>query len=535
MPGLPNTADMPVHFIRSVEMFNAWQEGIWLPRWSANLGYGYGIPLFNYAPVLPYLSTAFLHTLGLPMDTALKGTLLLAVLLAAFGSYWMARDPLGSLAGAVSAAAYLYAPIRLRELFIQGNVGQFLAWVFLPWACWGLIQFFRTGRPRYGIVVTFALAATLLSHNVVALLLGVFLALLGLMLTLTTQIEHGFAEKKEGPQPRGDHQERIEHGFAEKKEGAPPRGDHQERIEHGFAEKDDEERIEHGFAEKKKGGQPGSSPIIIIENDANRKSLIKNLQSLQRPLWALLFGVWGLALSAWFWMPALLEGDYIQLSRIVASDFRARFVPFWELISLSPPLDRSAINPYFPLTLGAVQVSLAAMGLLCLIWFWIATLIRSNATCSNDFRREMANPQISMLEVNSTQNSVNPAESRVNSAQNSVNPAQNSVNPAENSVNPAENRANSEDIRVNPAENRANSEDIRVNPEDIRVNPEERGRPLLPDTKRKIFERSPRASARSSRPRKTTEGGAWRTIKYFSLDNSQGRPTAFRGFSSVLR
>jgi hypothetical protein len=94
--------------------------------------------------------------------------------------------------------------------------------------------------------------------------------------------------------------------------------------------------------------------------------------------WFSLFAMWvcavaGLSLSAWFWAPALLEGKYVQLERIVASDFRPRLIPLRELLALSPPLDQGAINPYFPITLGAVQVWVGVVGvLLFLFWLWRA-------------------------------------------------------------------------------------------------------------------------------------------------------------------
>ena len=113
----------------------------------------------------------------------------------------------------------------------------------------------------------------------------------------------------------------------------------------------------------------------------------------------------------------------------------------------------------------------------------------TNSECSNDFRREMANAQISMLEVNSPESRVNAAESTVNSPESRVNSLQNGDNSPESRVNAAESR-------VNPTQNRV-----------------ENGGPFLRDTKRRIFDCSPRASARSFQRAKTTEGGAWRTGK----------------------
>ena len=288
--GLPHTADGQVHFIRSAEMVHAWQAGLPVPRWSANLGYGYGIPLFVYAPPLPYFLTAFFHLTGLPLDAAMKGMLLVGIVIAGYGAYFLSRHTLGpGWPGPISAAAYLYAPIRLRELFIQGNAGQFMAWAFLPLACWGLIRLYQSGQKRYGLILALAFTGTSLSHHVVALLLALLLA--GLTIAL-----------------------------------------------------------------------------FLAERDVGRA------------VQAMLSGLLGLGLSAWFWLPALLEGEYIALNRIVASDFRSRFISLAELVALSPPLDSSAINPYFPPTLGTVQVDLAIIGLIGLL---IALISRRRGRASD--------------------------------------------------------------------------------------------------------------------------------------------------------
>jgi hypothetical protein len=288
--GLPNTADGTVHFMRAAEMVHAWQDGVWMPRWSQHLGYGYGIPLFVYAPPLPYLLTAGLHRLGFGPEAAYKGMLLAGIVIAASGAYWMGRVLLGIVAGAVAAAAFLYAPIQLRELFVQGNAAQFLAWAFPPWAAWAVIQIYRhsAGPPRaaarpvgYAVALALALAGTLLSHNAAALIVMGMVAGLALLLAVATQSWRGLA-------------------------------------------------------------------------------------------WAAAGSALGLLLSAWFWGPALLEGKYVALDRIVASDFRPRFIALAELLAWPPQLDRGAINPYLPLSLGAAQVALALLGTAG----WLALVLR---------------------------------------------------------------------------------------------------------------------------------------------------------------
>jgi hypothetical protein len=177
--GLPNTADGPAHLMRQVELNQAWSQGILYPRWAPDLAYGYGMPLFHYAPPLLYHVSQFIHLTGLPLDASMKGTVILMMFLYSMGMYLFARDVFGPRAGLLAAAIYLYAPYRLREAYIQGNYGQFCGLAFYPlilWACHGLIT---TRRRRYVPLVALSLAGLLLSHNISAMifapLLGVYL------------------------------------------------------------------------------------------------------------------------------------------------------------------------------------------------------------------------------------------------------------------------------------------------------------------------------------------------------------------------
>ena len=286
--GLPLTADSRVHFVRSAEMVHAWSDGVLLPRWSANLGVGLGIPLFNYAPPLPYLTTAALHALGLPLETAFKLMHVLALLVFACGAYRVVRDPLGRWAGLVGAAAMLYAPVVLRELFIQGNVGQLLAWAFVPWTLWGVQRLFARPGWRSGLALALAFAGATLSHNAVALLLAEIVAVQVLWLGLWLRAWRTL--------------------------------------------------VTAGFA---LGGS--------------------------------------LLLTAWFWAPALLEGGYIQLDKIAASSYTERFLTLRELVAFAPRLDLRALNPNVPLTLGAMQVMLAVLGVVAFMATGILTQRRKGA------------------------------------------------------------------------------------------------------------------------------------------------------------
>jgi uncharacterized membrane protein len=127
-PGLPAVADAVIHFFRTAEWVRVWDAGVLYPRWSPNLAFGYGFPLFIFAPPLPYAIAGALHEGGLSLAAAIKALPALSFVLMGLGMYLCVRDVLGPKAGVVSAAAFVYAPFTLREAYIYGgNYPQLLA------------------------------------------------------------------------------------------------------------------------------------------------------------------------------------------------------------------------------------------------------------------------------------------------------------------------------------------------------------------------------------------------------------------------
>ncbi|RMF01473.1 MAG: hypothetical protein D6768_10570, partial [Chloroflexi bacterium] len=184
-PGLPTSADLAIHLYRTLEMEHAWAAGVVVPRWAPNLAFGYGYPLFLFAPPLPYLPPLILHALGLSLETAFKLLLILTIELYAVGMYLLARDLLRSVPGALlAAAAFTFAPFALREaLLVGGNVPQYLAIGLFPWALWAATRAVRSGRWAWTVWAALFFAGVMLSHLFHAF---IFAPVFGLYLLLLT-------------------------------------------------------------------------------------------------------------------------------------------------------------------------------------------------------------------------------------------------------------------------------------------------------------------------------------------------------------
>lgn len=281
-PTITRSADGLLHLYRLVALDHMLRQGVFFSRWWPDLVYGYGLPLFVFYAPLSYYITEGLHLLGLSPAMALNASFALALLVSATGMYLLVNDVFGPKAGVLAGAAYVYAPYPLYNILLRGSLPIAWAGALFPLALWSFGRLLK--NPRYMPLAAVACAATLLAHNISAL---IFLPLLFFYLALALAFG---------------------------------------------------------------SGRPAVRP------------------ALGRSLAAL--GL-GLALAAFFLVPAVLEREYIQVERVVTPpdfDYRYNFVDPAQLLALPGPANTGLLNPAAPFLLGAVQVVLAAVGLLALLF-----------------------------------------------------------------------------------------------------------------------------------------------------------------------
>ncbi len=78
----------------------------------------------------------------------------------------------------------------------------------------------------------------------------------------------------------------------------------------------------------------------------------------------------GIGMATFFWLPAMLERDFVQIERVITPpdfDYRAHFVHLADLFVWPDPTNTGLFNPEFPFTLGLPQVILAGLGLIGLL------------------------------------------------------------------------------------------------------------------------------------------------------------------------
>src|SRR5687768_15277456 len=188
---LPETHDGLFHYYRSIVL--AWhvQPGDVFPRLAADLGYGYGLPVFNFYAPLFYYPAALFILLGLNPALAVNLTAALAAVLGGWGALRLGRAWFGEAAGWVSAAGVLAAPYWLLDLFRRGALPELLGLALLPWGMLAFYRLARHGSRRAWWAAAALTALTVLAHNIGALWsLPSFAAATGVGWLLAEQDDH---------------------------------------------------------------------------------------------------------------------------------------------------------------------------------------------------------------------------------------------------------------------------------------------------------------------------------------------------------
>jgi len=161
------------------------QDGVLYPRWSPDIAFGYGYPLFNiYSPLAFYMAEVF-HLLGLDLVSAIKMVFALALVLSGVTMYLFVRRLMGSWAGLVAGLVYVYIPYHISDVYVRGALAESVALIFFPLILWCFYETVESPRLAASLGAGLSYAGLVLSHNGLLLLFSPFLGVYLVFLVLT--------------------------------------------------------------------------------------------------------------------------------------------------------------------------------------------------------------------------------------------------------------------------------------------------------------------------------------------------------------
>ncbi len=174
-PGYFPTHDGEWAVVRLSDMFREIHDLQFPPRYSGNLNFGYGYPLFNFAYPFPYYLGIIIHLLGFGFVSSIKIIFALSIPVSAFFMFLASRNIWkNNYAGLISSVLYLYFPYRLVDLFVRGSIGESIAFALFPMI---LLCFSKlVDKPKssgYFLVGGILYGSLILTHNIMSVLFSI--------------------------------------------------------------------------------------------------------------------------------------------------------------------------------------------------------------------------------------------------------------------------------------------------------------------------------------------------------------------------
>jgi hypothetical protein len=170
-PGYFDTDDGLWAVVRQSSMHRELRAGQFPVRWSGDLNYGYGYPLFQFSYPGPYYIGEIFRVLGYNFIDSVKAVFVISTVISVIGMYFFIRELWqDDIAGWVAAFFYLGSQYRIINLYIRGSIGETVAFAIFPFLCLFGLKLLQTGKRRYLFVGSILLALLIISHNVMALI-----------------------------------------------------------------------------------------------------------------------------------------------------------------------------------------------------------------------------------------------------------------------------------------------------------------------------------------------------------------------------
>ncbi len=176
----------PIHddtqITRVFEMTKALADGMFPVRWSSDLGFGFGYPIFNFYAPFAYYIGGFINLLLQDALVSTKIMMILAIVLSGVSMFIFAKEFFGKVGGFISSLLYLFAPYNALNIYVRGDVAEFYAYAIAPLVFWGLYKVSKEKDFKYILVTSVSFSLVIISHNLTAFMLTPFLIMFALFI-----------------------------------------------------------------------------------------------------------------------------------------------------------------------------------------------------------------------------------------------------------------------------------------------------------------------------------------------------------------
>ena len=167
--GTYESGDLSTHIMQEIYFYKLLFQGDFFPIWAGGMNATYGYPSFLFTYPLPYYIMSVFHFIGFSFINSAKLLLAVSYLLSGIFMYLWLRKEVGVKGAFVGGLFYLFAPYHLIDLHFRADIGEILAFVFLPLSLFAAKNYILTKEIRWFVLEVFSFAFLILSHPAVSI------------------------------------------------------------------------------------------------------------------------------------------------------------------------------------------------------------------------------------------------------------------------------------------------------------------------------------------------------------------------------
>lgn len=139
-------------------------------RWVPDAGFGYGYPLMQFYPPMPYYPMEILKLLGLGYFWPVKIMFAMAFIVSGWGMYLLAKTLYGKWGGVLSAMLYVYAPYHSVDIYVRGAMNEAWGMAWFPFVLLYIYKSIHEEKIKKNLLfLGLFLGLQLTSHNVMTM------------------------------------------------------------------------------------------------------------------------------------------------------------------------------------------------------------------------------------------------------------------------------------------------------------------------------------------------------------------------------
>lgn len=181
--GTYESGDLTRHTGFAMSFYESLRDGNFIPRWSSEIIYGYGYPLFLFVYPLPYYLAALFYSVGFTFIDSIKIILAFSFIASGVTMYLFIKEELKNKFSAfIAALFYLFSPYHLVDLHFRVAIGEVIAFALLPFCFLTIKKMSYKISYQWFFLSAISLFLLILSHQAISLISVPFIIIYSLYL-----------------------------------------------------------------------------------------------------------------------------------------------------------------------------------------------------------------------------------------------------------------------------------------------------------------------------------------------------------------